>query len=194
MRGDQNGPPLVRKPTHDPAELDPSDRVHPAGGLVQQQDLRLVQQRLGQHHALHHATRQGLALHVAFLVHAHHVQAFIDPAFALATRHAVRRCEQVQHLPDLQIIGDRRKVGHVAEDAVDLVGLIGDIEAGDLDLAVGRLLERRHHADRAGFACPVRPDEAEDMAGGDLQGQTVDRGEAVVVHSEIVGLNHHAHT
>ena len=62
--------------------------------------------------------------------------------------------------------------------------------AGDLDRAVVGRVQAQDQAHGGGFAGPVRPQEAGDDAGADVEAQMIDRRYLAVALGQAVGLDH----
>ena len=137
------------------AQLDPGARVEARGRLVEQQHLRIVDQRVGQAQPLLHPAREGLDVRVALVAEVDQLEQVGDHPAPAGRRQPVAAGEEVEVLPDLHVVVDAEGVGHEAEDAPDLVGVPGDRPAGDL----GRGRPRAGAASRASAAwssCPRR--------------------------------------
>ena len=70
-------------------------------------------------------------------------------------RDAVAGGEQVEELPDHQVLVHRREVGHEPDEPADVLGLLAHVDAHDLDLAVSRLDQAEHRA-ASSSSCPPR--------------------------------------
>jgi hypothetical protein len=71
-------------------------------------------------------------------------------------------------------------VGHVAHPALDLQGPASRIEAHDSRCPGRRLGEAQEHEDGRRLARAVLAEQAEDLAGSDIEVEVVDRDEVVV--------------
>ena len=60
----------------------------------------------------------------------------------------------------------------------------GDGETGHARFARGGRQQRGEHLDRGGLACPVGAEQAEDLAGVDRKGQSIDRRECAEAASK----------
>ena len=87
----------------------------------------------------------------------------------LPCRHAVEpRLEDELAATRLGRIGGTA-LGHVADAAADLGGVARQVDARDPGVARRRADERREHAQRRRLAGAVGAEEAEDLAGADLE-------------------------
>ena len=120
------------------AQLDPGPRVEARGRLVEEQHLRVVDQRVGEAQPLLHAAREALDVGVALGPEVHEVEQVADHPPPAVGRDAVAAGEEVQVLPDLHVVVDPEAVRHEPEDAADVVGVPADRRAGDLGVAARR--------------------------------------------------------
>ncbi len=146
------------------AQLDPGARVEAGRRLVEEQDLRVVDEGVGEAQPLLHAARERLDVVVALVGEVHQLEQVADHPSPRGGRQAVAAREEVQVLPDLHVVVDPEDVRHEPEDAPDLVRVPCHGPAGDLRVAGRRLQEGRQDPERRGLAGAVRPDQAEDLA------------------------------
>ena len=175
------------------AQLDPGARVQPGGGLVEQQDLRIVDERVGEAQPLLHAARQRLDVVVALVAEVDELEQVGDHPPPPRRPDAVAAREEVQVFPHLHVVVDAERVRHEPEDAPDLVRVPGDGHAGDLGLARRRQQQRRQDPQRRRLAGAVGPDETEDLA---LLHRQVDAGHgerAVVALDQALGADDLGH-
>src|SRR5262249_6813510 len=90
--------------------------------------------------------------------------------------------------PEVLLGGQVEVECRLLEDDADLTAdaerLALDVEAGDPRRAARRLEQRRQHPDRGRLAGAVRAEEAEELAGTDVEVDRVDRPDATVVATE----------
>ena len=165
-------------------------RIDPRGWLVQEKHLWPVDQRPPYEQTLLHATRK-LVDEVACAV----LQADqVEDAVGFVAGHAAAQPEVsavvVQVLPAGQTPVKRVVLGHHADHSLDLNGVIPNVEPGDYRCAAGGDNPRREHADGCCLACPVWPQQPEELAVPYLEVKPVDgqcvRGEAL---DEVVCLD-----
>ena len=175
--GQQDGPAGHRRA---PADHQLADRaggrdVQAQGGLVEEEDPRVVEQAAGEVHLLALAGRQGAHPLVALLAQADGVDQLVHPAPALARAQAVELAEHPELLARLEdAVARLLAAGDHVHDPADLLGLRGHVEAEDPGGPRGRQQERGQDLDQGGLAGAVGPEQAEELARGDLQ---VDPGE-----------------
>ena len=147
-------------------------RVQAGEGLVEDEQFRVVHQRGGQLHPLLVAVRERLQLGRLPAGQAQPLDPVPRGVARRGRRHVVQPAQVLQLLQDLHARVEAAFLGHVAEPAPVLLG-----HRLALPAHLARL--QRHHAEdrahRGGLAGPVRPQEAEDLAGRDAEGQAVQR-------------------
>ena len=165
----------------DPAAL---ARVEAEGRLVEEEDRRAVEDPAREVERAPHAARERPDAHLAPVLEPEQVERLVDPDLALLAGQAVEAGAEAQVL-----VGGQVEVeGGLLEDDADLpanperIGL--DVEPRDLDASPGGLEQRRQHADRRRLAGPVRAQEAEELAGADVEVDRVDRAHPTVVAPE----------
>ena len=103
----------------------------------------------------------------------HHLERFRHAPLGLIARHA-------RHL---QPIGDIVRDRHMRKHGIGLEHHVGralvgrrqrHVLAADDDLAPGRRLEARDHAQQRGLAAARRPEQREELVLGDVEGDIVD--------------------
>src|SRR5207245_6751130 len=103
--------------------------------------------------------------------------------------------EAVNPRVEIEILGDRQVLvyadllSHVADPLLDLLGRDGDVESRDQRRPGGRLEQPAQHADRRRLAGAVGPEQAEDFARLDAEGEGVDRGERAEGPRGVAGLD-----
>ena len=110
----------------------------PGCGLVEDQHCRIVDQRVGQAEPLAHAARKRLDVCGPLVGEADDLEQLADHACAARGRNAVAAREEVEVLPDTQVVVDAVEVGHIADPAPDLDRVLRDRDAADEGLARGR--------------------------------------------------------
>ena len=174
----------------DLAHLDAGPRVEARGRLVEDQQRRIVDERVGEAQPLAHAAREGLDVGVALVGEADDLEQLADHRGPAGRGDAVAAREEVEVLPDAEVVVHAVEVGHVADAAADLDRVRADRDAGHERLARGRGEERGQDLHRRRLARAVRPDQPEDLAAADDE-VDAGHGEVVVVAlHEAAGLDH----
>ena len=191
VRGDEHGHAAIGgQLVNQVPEHAPSARIDAAGGLVEEQQLRLVQQRRRERDALAQSRRQSAGQHAQRLLELQPRGEFRDPLFERVVRQPVHRAEEAQVLDDGEVGVERELLAHVAEPVLPLLGLLRRIESAEAgDLAARRLQQSRQHADRRRLARSVRAEESEDLAARNVEADVVHRDETAEPARQIA----HAH-
>ena len=151
-------------------------RVETRRGLVEEDQLRVVHQRECDREALLLAARQLLGPRVAALAEPEQLDQLVGRAGLL-----VEAAEQVDDLGDGQLRVHRRRLEADPDPRLQLVGAGGDVDAEDHRLTAIGAAEALQDLDRRGLAGAVRPQQAEDLAAGDVEVDAVHRDEVAVV-------------
>ena len=174
----------------DLAHLDPRARIQARGRLVQDEQLRVVDQRVRQAQPLAHPARERLDVRVALVDEAHDLQQLPDHGAAPRRRHVVAAREEVEVLPDPQVVVDAVEVGHVADPAAHLDGVLGDGDPAHQRLPGGRGEQGGQDAHGGRLARAVGADEAVDLARADEEVDAGQRQLVVVALGEAARLDH----
>ena len=166
-------------------ELAARDRIDAAGRLVEEDDARLVEQRDRERQLLPPAERDRADELIGGVLEPeareHPAGAVADVAIAQVVDAAVER----DVLADGEVLVEREALAHVADVALDALGLAGDVVSGDGRAAGGGREQTGQHPDRGGLAGAVRAEEAEHLAGADVEGDAVDGGEGAEAARQI---------
>ncbi len=160
------------------ADVPGGGRVDRGGGLVQQQQLGVVEHGLGQGHAGLFAGRQQPALGHAVVHQVVLGQELVDPR--LQVLHAVDQAEHLEVLLHRQVAGQGGVGGGEVGVGQGLGPVGGEVDAVDMHLPRRGLQHAHDHADGGGLARAVGPDQADDLAGGHLERDAIHRDQAVV--------------
>ena len=172
-------------------------RVDAGRRLVQQQQLRVVQQAGGQRQALLPAARQGPGQLLAPAAQAQLFQRGVD--LRAPPRHVVDAGDEVEVFFDAQVFVQAEFLRHVADLALDLARLAADVEAQASAAALVGREQAAQHADRGGLAAAVGAQKAVDLALAHLQVDPVDDGARPVALAQAahvdddfaIGVIHH---
>ena len=156
--------------------------VDPGHGLVEEVQLRLGGDRLGEEDPPALAARQGADLSIPEAGHADGLERGVDPVPVVGRRPAAEAETGVAaHHRDLrdghrEVPVDRLGLGDVG----DLVGARAGRPAEDRDAARERLEEPRDHLQEGALAGAVRPDDREERSAPDVE-RDVGEGDAAAV-------------
>ena len=156
-------------------------RVEPGGGLVEQQQLRLAQQRRGDAEPLPHAVRVPADAILGAVAQLDHLEHLLDARARVA---AVEIGEQPQVLPAREVRVEPRPLDE-AGDAVERSRAdVERVAAEEASVSLGRPDQSEQHAQRRRLPRAVRPEVAEDVAALDRQVDVVDRDDLAVALDE----------
>jgi hypothetical protein len=136
-------------------------RIEPGGGLVEDDHLRVVDERLRQCHPLPIALGQ-FADELA--VHRPQTAVFNDPGFPLpppAAVQATRPSDKVEIGPHLHVRVERQNFRQVADELAHFVRLVADVFAAHRGVAKGRVEIRREEFHGGRFAGAIRTEQAD---------------------------------
>ncbi len=151
--------------------------------LVEDQDLRIVEQDARDLQALLHALAERHDQTILELLQLGELDHRVDDA---ELGDAVGVGEELEELAHRDALVHAGVVRHVADDAPHALGIDGHVDAVDLDAPGRRLEQRRHDADGGGLAGAVRADEAEDLAVADLEAHVAQHVERAVAVPQVV--------
>ena len=145
--------------------------IERGGRLVEQQQVRLVEHRLGQTDARLLAGGEHAALGVAKPFEVELLEHLVDALREFL--HAVEQAEEAQILVHGQIAGQRRVDGGEVRPLQSLAAVPGDVQALDLDRSRRRLENAEDHVDGRGLARPVGSQQPDDLVAADLERDAV---------------------
>ncbi|ELS56589.1 putative Nodulation ABC transporter NodI [Streptomyces viridochromogenes Tue57] len=186
--GDEHGPSLGRQRLHQVPHPEDALGVEAVDRLVEQQHLRVAEQRGGDAEALAHAEREALGALPGHVLETDHAQHLVHPPGRDAGQ-----LGQTQ-----QVVAGRPAAVHGlgVQQGADLAGGVGQLAvriAADGDLARGRVVQAQDHPHRRRLARAVGAQEAGDGAGPHLEGQVVHSGLVAVALGQADSLDHAPH-
>ena len=179
VRRDEDGHPAPRGQLVDEVPEDPPPlRVDAPRRLVEEEELRLVEERSGEGDALAPAGRERLGQIAAEAREAEPFGQLADPVREAGVREAVGRAEEPEVLLHGQVEVEGELLAHVAEPRLPAVGVADDVEPAEARHGAGRGREEaRQHPDRRRLSGPVRAEESEDLPARNVEADAVDRRE-----------------
>ena len=150
-------------------------RVQGRGGLVEEDDRRIVEQGPGDRELLLHALAERAGDVVAPLPEREQAQVAFDALGAGGGVEVVQATEELEVVARRQLVVEARRLGQDADPRPDSVRLLADVEALDRRRALARGDERGEHPDRRRLAGPVGSQQAQDLAPRDRQIHVADR-------------------
>src|SRR5690606_18928311 len=168
-------------------------RVQPVERLVEEEDLRPVQQRGGDHHLLAHPLRVLGQAAVLDLAQAEQLEELAAPRRRRLRVQVVEARDEVQVLRRRQRVIERRGLRHVADAPLDLERLLDDVEPRNHRTARRRPDQAGEDLDGRGLASPVRAQEADDLARLDVQVEIDQRSLVAVIARRLLCPDHCRH-
>ena len=154
----------------------PAGRVEAGGGLVEQDELGVGDDGLGQLGPLAHAGGEAAHRPEAGLVQPDQVEHLRRPLAGGPHRQPAELAEGGHHVGRGLVEGQAVVLGHVADAAADADGVVGHGDAADLDRPRVGPAEAEEEAEEGGLARPVGPDQA-DPPGGQVEVDVVEGGD-----------------
>ena len=185
--GDEDGDAeLAADALHQPEHVVARRRVEAVGRLVEEDQLRVVGERLGELGALLHAG--GVAAHrpVALLVEPHVPQHVGRPLASGGGAEAGHPGHVDGEVAGADVGRQAVVLGHVADESPDLLPAVLDVVPQDAGVPAGRLEQAQQDLDQRRLAGAVGADEA-GHAGSDLDRQVGQRVDRAVVLGEARG-------
>lgn len=189
---DEDGFALIAEVGQDVADVAAADGVDAIGGFVEEDEVGVVDEGLGEADALHHAFGVGANFAISIGGHADGIEKFARAALAGFAIDAGESGKEFQSLAAGQVAGEAVVFGEVADVAEGGFVADGVIEEGAF--GAGGADDGHHDFDESGFARAVGAEEAEDFAAADahfdaaecLHFATIGFGDVVEVDGEIV--------
>lgn len=183
--GDQDGFALFPELAQDVHHFDACSGVQAAGRFIQEEEVRVMDEDSGQAQALLHTAAEMRSQVVAFLGKADQLENFLDFFSPIRALHLVTGAEEIEILDDEHIFVDAESIGHIADQAANLIALAMDIIAVNTGRARGRPQEKREYFQGGRFAGAVAADEAENITPAHLKIQAIEGGQLSVGMGEV---------
>src|SRR6266511_490689 len=175
MGGEHDGRPAIAQRPDVAPERAAQLHVDAGGGLVEEQDARLVHERLADEEPPLHAARQGAAVRRALREEVERGEELDEPLLREADAEIARldaeRLLDREERVVVQLLGDEPH--GLARGAV----FGDDVLAEDAHLARGGAEQPRHDRDERRLPGAVRAEQGEDLARANLEVHAVERGE-----------------
>jgi hypothetical protein len=151
------------------AHLDDLHGVEASRGFVEDQELRVVDDRLGEADALTKAVRQRIDRIVRDLVQRRDVEDLAEPALQVHTGHAAELARELEIVHDRHLGVERGVLRQEADALADLVRRGDGVDAADFDRAGARSKIGREDAKGGRLAGTVQAEKADGFAVSDLE-------------------------
>ena len=174
MRRQEDRGAALAEPVDQLVDATRGDRVETGRRLVEEQDLRVAEERSRERDPLAKALGQGAARIVRPVGEVDGLEGTRDARARIG--HLVQVGEALEVLEDAQAQVQPRRLGHDRDPAPDLDAVLGrQRDPGHRRRARGRFDQRAERPHRRRLAGTVRPEEAEDLAASDLERDVVER-------------------
>ena len=165
-----------------------AERVEAGGRLVEQHQLGVADERLGELGPLPHAGGEAADRTEAGLVEADEVEHVGRPLARGTRRQAAQLAERRDDVGRGLVERQAVVLGHVAEPRADADRVAADVDAAHLDRPCGRVGEAEQQPEHRRLAGTVGADEA-DAAPRHLDGEVVERGGAGIALRDVIDAN-----
>ena len=155
-------PELLAGPEDQLEHLVAAGRVEAVRRLVEEQQARVVDERLGELDPLLHPGRVAADRPVALLVQPDVAEDLGGPLASRGARQARHQREVRDDLRRRDVRGKAVVLGHVADELADVGALRPDVEVEDRRLAARRIDQAEQDLEQGALAGAVRADEADD--------------------------------
>ena len=155
-------------------------RIDSERGLIHNNNLGILHQNIRNSQPLLHTAGVGAGLAIGSICHAHSFQHFVNSFFQFFTLQAIEAARKPQVLPAGHIRVKAHIIRKVPGYFFHLKGIPGAIITADLRSSPGWLCQPQKHQRGSCLSCPVRSEQAEDLALADFQKKLVHRGNSAV--------------
>jgi hypothetical protein len=173
VRAEEDSAPLVSQAQNQLAHVAASERIEAGHRLVEEDHLRIIDERLCKADALDHPLGELPQLKPPLGAHAHLVQQARDSLAPLGSAIAEKSREVGEQLLGGQVVVKVRVLGQETNPALDAD--VTDRPAQNGGVAGGREHELHQQLEGRGLPRSVRPQKPEDPAGLDLERDLVER-------------------
>ena len=167
-------------------------RIKSDGGFIKDEEVRFVNHRVGQSHALPEALRESPDDFFSDLIEAAHLENIAHALGESAVRHALQSGSVAEKFTNAHIEVERNIFRQVADMLARLERLGKNIEARDAGPAGGGGQIACEHPHRGGFAGAIRAQESHDLALLHGKVDPVHCGDGTEAFGELFDLDHEA--
>ena len=158
-----------------------ADRVDRGRRFVEDQDVGVLDECVGDPEPLAHAARVRPDLVAAAIREADLAEDLVDRLLRGLAVQPVEARGVAQVRAAGHVVVEADGIGQVADPAFDLARIARRVEPDDTGLALGRFGQPEQHEDRGRLAGAVLPEQPEDLAAAHLEVEAVDRRELAVL-------------
>jgi hypothetical protein len=186
VRVDEDGAALVFELLADLADVAAALGVDAVGGLVEQDEVGVVHEGLGEADALAHALGVLLDALLGPVLHADEVEELVDALLAVLAGDAGHGAVEIEDLPALEVVGEAVVLGEVADRARVACRRRAFPRTEPLTVE-GRMTVMRILT-RVDLPAPLGPEQAEDLAPPDAQIDAPEGADRFFPETALVGL------
>lgn len=190
VRANQDGFALIAQFVEQGAQLDAGARVEAACGLIEHQDVGVMQECACEAEALGHTAGETHDEGVFFVRKVDKRQHIVDEGGAGSRRYVVTARIKVEVFESGHRLVDAKDVGHKADTLADSIGVLRDRHAVDHDVAATQGCQGGEHAHGGGFAGAIGANQADRGATWDCAGEGIKGYKIAVCFADIVEFNH----
>ena len=187
--GGENHDPILSQRVDQIAEPHPLPGVQPSGGLVQDQQLRVVQHGYGDAHPLEHPAGELLHFFVRSIPKSHCLQQVVNAAVRLPLRDALEGGGIPEELPGRVAGIVPELLGEIPQQAPVFRPQGPDVFSLPQDLSLGGEQQGGEHLDEGGLARPIGCQQTVD-AGSEGQGNVLQSGELPIGFRDVLNGEH----
>jgi hypothetical protein len=169
--------------------LDHADRVDGGRRLIEDEQVGILDQRIGDAQPLEHAPRIRLDERIGPIAQTDLDEDLVDGRLGDIARDAIESSRIAQVLATGHVAVEADLVGHVAHPSLDLERPARRIEAHHPRSTRGRLGETQEHQDGRRLARAVLAKQAEDLAGSHLEVEVIDGDQIAVRLGQALGAD-----
>ena len=164
-------------------------RVQCRRRLVEDRDARALHQHLGKPEALAHPARECRHPVPPDIGQADPRQRFVKPLVDLAPRQSGQPPRIGKVVAGRQPVVEADGIGEVADPALHFERVAQRVETGHFGASLGRFGQSEEHQDRRRLSRPVGPENADDLAGPDIEIDVIDSDRCAVALGELLRPN-----
>src|ERR1039457_4889239 len=187
--GHEDRDPILQQLIQNGPEIAARNRVHAIGRLVQEQNLRMMQQRTHQRQFLLHATGEPAGLAPAKWLHAGHAQQLRGEALAFRTNDPEQVPVERHVFVHGQILVQPEALRHVPDLVLHRSRFARHIVSRHPRAAFARVHQAAQHAQRGRLPRPIRPHQSEDFAPRHREVQVIHRRQRTEAPGQIANLD-----
>jgi hypothetical protein len=150
-------------------------RIEPRGRLIQEQQLRSVDERPGQGELLLHPAREVGHGIISSFPQPDFFQQGLDPSVSFSRVETSHPCEEVEVLPGGESVVQSVTFEQHTDPFANPLTIAQDVPTQDFRTALGRFHEAEQQSDRGRLTRAIGSEESEDRAGRHVQIQGIDR-------------------